>query len=32
MLKTGTQVLERKIVEKLCANFGISPGEVEGPI
>jgi hypothetical protein len=30
MFKAGAQVLERKIIEKLCASFGINPGEVGG--
>jgi hypothetical protein len=30
MFKTGAQVLERKIIEKLYASFGINPGEVGG--
>jgi hypothetical protein len=30
MFKAGAHVLERKIVEELCASFGINPGEVRG--
>ena len=30
MFRAGAQVLERKIVEKLCAKLDINPREVEG--
>jgi len=30
MFKAGAQVLERKVVERLCTKFGVNPGDVRG--